>query len=77
MILEKSEFKNGFSFFSVKHVVSTLWNCLIKAISTCTDNMCQIGFEIVHHKLSFQKLLNNFFNQHVEKNKFSCTVKLV
>ena len=66
------------SFISVTYVVGTHWNCLIEAIPMCTHKMCPFNnllfFIINRFSLTFQLLFMFQCNEHVEINKFLCSL---
>ena len=68
------------SLIFVTYVVGAHWNCLIGAIPICTYNICQFNkLVFFHHKTVFfsqtSQLLFMFqCNDHVENNKFLCSL---
>ena len=67
-------FKIGFLNF-IPYVVGTHWNCLMEAIPKCTYNICPFNKRVFfHHKTGFSQTSQFQCNEHVEMNKFMCSL---
>ena len=66
------------SLISVTYDVGTLWNCFIDAIPMCTYNICQFNKRMFFTINFFSRISQLLFmfqcNEHVEMNKFVCSV---